>query len=214
VKSIRDRYPRLILLLGSFDPETKSILYMLREHIAEQFTEHIYGMLIENIEVYLCRKDEEEYALIVEGGVSPVAYLYHLLDLVEVVSVGEGGDVGAKEAGEKLGIEVYERLPLLEKLKALLDIVCLVFLVRHRELTRGGEYIELTFLLDMGAPPSKIKFLWNKSIPISSMVKELFAVYGFTIHPYVDSDELRDEVHRIIYYNCLERYRLGGIKSY
>jgi len=181
---------------------------MLREYIARSFKEHIYAIMLENLEIYPCKKNKEEYALIIEGGASPTAYLFHILNLVDIIPVEKGGDDGAQEASQKLGITIYERLPILEKLKAILDIVCLIILVRHIELTRGGEYIELTFLLDMGAQPKKIKFLWNKEIPISTMVKELLALYGFTIHTYMDEEEMKDEVHRLIYYNCITKHEI------
>jgi len=145
---------------------------MLREYIARSFKEHIYAIMLENLEIYPCKKNKEEYALIIEGGASPTAYLFHILNLVDIIPVEKGGDDGAQEASQKLGITIYERLPILEKLKAILDIVCLIILVRHIELTRGGEYIELTFLLDMGAQPKKIKFLWNKEIPISKIKRK------------------------------------------
>ena len=198
-----DKFPRLILLLGSYDPETKNILYMLREYIARHFTQHIYALLLEDLEIYRCRKNRKDYALIIEGGDFPVAYLFHQLNLTNIIFIEKGGDEGAKEAGQKLDITIHEKLPILEKLKALIDIVCLTIILRHKELTRCGEYIELTFLLDMGAEPNKIKFLWNKNIPISTMVKELLAKYGFTIHFYMNEKELLEETHRIVYYNCL-----------
>ncbi len=170
---------------------------------AKNIRENVYSILLEDIEIYRCIKNDENYILIIEGGLFPMAYLFNLVTLVNVIPLRSGSEQGAKEAGRELSVTLRGRLPILEKLRNLLIPTCLIIIVRHKELTRGGEYIELTFLLDRGAQPQKIKFLWNKDIPMSTMIKELLAAYGFAIHSYTDEEEMKDEVHSLIYYNCI-----------
>ena len=81
----------------------------------------------------------------------------------------------------------------------------LVLLLRHEELTRGGEYIGLMFLLDRGLEPRKLFFIWNKNIPLSTMLKEALNNYNFNFRYYEDEEDLLEEVSRIIYYNMISR---------
>ena len=141
----------------------------------------------------------------IESGEEPAAYLFHLHELIDVKDLDTSGENAVKEAINKMGLSLISKIPILEKLKTLSATACLVLIVRHRELTRGGEYIELTFLLHVGTQPEKIKFLWNKRIPLSTMMNELLAMYGFTIHTYTNEKSLMEQIHRIIYYNCLSR---------
>lgn len=178
---------------------------MIRDYISQSFKEDVYAILLEDIEIYGCRKDDREYILMIEGGGLPAAYLFHLHELTDIIPISSGGENGAKEAAEKMGLELITKIPILDKLKTLSAYACLILLIRERELTRGGEYIELAFLLETGTPPQKIKFIWNQKTPISTMVKELLAKYGFTIHTYKDQKTLQQEIHRIIYYNCIKK---------
>lgn len=62
--------------------------------------------------------------------------------------------------------------------------------VRHRELTRCGEYIELVFLLTQGVEPRRVVFLWNVGVPISTMLRELLDLYDFSLRTYGNEREL------------------------
>ncbi len=201
--------PTLILLLGSYDPETKSVLYEIREHIARSFHEHVYGMLLERLEMYDCVRDGQPRVLMVEGGEEPAAYLFTPTgQLLDAVPLESAGPEGAGEAARKLGLELRFRLPVLEELGALAHFPnLLTFVVRHRELTRCGEYIELVFLLDQGVEPRRVVFLWNVSVPISTMLRELLDRYNFNLRTYEDERELLEEAHRLVYYQAL---RGGG----
>jgi len=194
--------PTLILLLGSYDPETKRVLYEIREHIARSFHEHVYGMLLERLEMYDCVRDGQPHVLMVECGEEPAAYLFtptgQLLDAIPLESTGPEG---AGEAARKLGLELRFRLPVLEELSALAHFPdLLTMVVRHRELTRCGEYIELVFLLTQGVEPRRVVFLWNVNVPISTMLRELLDRYNFNLRTYKDERELLEETHRLVYY--------------
>jgi len=80
----------------------------------------------------------------------------------------------------------------------------LIFVIRHLELTRGGEYIELTFLLGKGLNPRKVYMLINKNIEISTMLKELIDNTKINLRTYKDKTELLDTIRRITYYEVLK----------
>ncbi|OYT54371.1 MAG: hypothetical protein B6U76_07495 [Desulfurococcales archaeon ex4484_217_2] len=105
---------------------------------------------------------------------------------------------------EKHGVNIEFRLPILRKLQELAKFSKPILIVRERELTRGGEYVELAFLLLEGTDTSKIVFLWNNKVDISSMVKELLDACNFNFRPYSSEKELLDEVYRLIYYKIIE----------
>ncbi len=194
--------PTLVLLLGSYDPETKGVLYEIREHIARSFREHVYGMLLEGLEMYDCVRDGQTHVLVVEGGEEPAAYLFTPTgQLMDAIPLESAGPEGAGEAARKLGLELKLRLPVIEELSALAHFPdLLTIVVRHREFTRCGEYIELVFLLTQGVEPRRVVFLWNVNVPISTMLRELLDRYNFNLRTYGDERELLEETHRLVYY--------------
>ena len=201
-----EEIPHFILILGSYDPETRSLLYEIKEFIAERFQEEVYGLILDETEVYACEREGEGYIVMVDRD-RPTAYIIHMGKVVDVIPLGgEPGDICASEARlrelleERYGMAIKRRLPVLEKIEALAKPSSLIFIVRHRQLTRCGEYVELTFLLERGVEPSRITFLWNSDVELSSMVKELLDLYNFTFRPYSSREDLKEEVYRLIYY--------------
>lgn len=199
-----DQEPCFILLLGSYDPHTKSLLNSIKEFIAKKFQEEIYGTILEDVEIYIC--DEKGYAVLVEKE-KPIAYIFYLNKILDVLSLKSGDDFerSLREIlKEKHGVNIEFRLPILRKLQELAKFSKPILIVRERELTRGGEYVELAFLLLEGTDTSKIVFLWNNKVDISSMVKELLDACNFNFRPYSSEKELLDEVYRLIYYKIIE----------
>jgi hypothetical protein len=75
-------------------------------------------------------------------------------------------------------------------------------LVRHKEETRGGEYIELAFLLGTGTlNSSKVFFLKKEGFDMSEMGWELLDFYGVNFRSYKDEDYLCNEMVRLIRYS-------------
>ncbi len=94
------------------------------------------------------------------------------------------------------------KLPILEKLRQLAESASLTMLVRHREETRGGEYIELAFLLGTGTlNPSKVYFLKKEGFDMSEMGWELLDFYGVNFRSYKDESNLCNEAIRLIRYS-------------
>lgn len=197
--------PKIILILGSYDPETKTLLYRVKEYICISFTEDIYPLLLEEVEMYRCTDD---HLVLVEriDNMCTVHIYKTPLGLKDIYSF-ECEDYTSTLENillERYDIEVKEKVPVLEKLNILARISELTFIIRDKELTRGGEYVELTFLLDQGLDPRDVYFLVNRSIGFSSMLKELLDCYNFNFRVYSNVEELLEEVHRIIYYRVIK----------
>lgn len=97
------------------------------------------------------------------------------------------------------------KLPILEKLKHLSFSASLLFLVRHRGLTRGGEYIELVYLLgESRMDPSKVYFLKKEGIDLSEMVKEILNRFRINFRSYRNENELCSEAISIAKYSFLQ----------
>ena len=93
------------------------------------------------------------------------------------------------------------KLPILEKLKQLAHGVSLTFLIREEELTRGGEYIELAYLLGTATlQPSAVYFMKKEGFDLSEMGWEILAYYGVNFRPYMDEKTLCNETTRLIKY--------------
>ena len=83
----------------------------------------------------------------------------------------------------------------------------LIIVIRHVELARCGELIELTFLLREGVPAGVIRVLVNQEINISSMLLELLRMYRICWERYGDEEELLRIIRGII------QYFVGEIQS-
>jgi len=193
----------LILLLGSYDPETKRILNIVKEEVAKystSFTEYIIPLLLEDVELYRCtvaeiiveKLDGRATAMIFEGG-----------QLKDVRDFDARTVDDVEKELKRLGYSCI-RSPVKEKLWQLAISSLLVFVIRHKELTRGGEYIELCFLLLGGLSPSKAYIFIKSGVEISAMLEELIDYTKINLRYYRDEEHLAEIVRRVIYYE-LER---------
>ncbi len=198
-------FATIILLLGSYDKETKDILNRIREEIAKISVYHgetIFTLLLENVEIY----ETDTGWVCVETINDKKMFILFKGDSIEVKDVVEVDDEKDDfEILKQLGYKSFVRIPVLEKLRILATISSLVLIVRHRELTRGGEYIELVFLLGRGLNP-RIVYLFVKSdVKISTMLKELIDFTEINFRIYESDDELIESIRRILYYKVLKR---------
>ena len=195
----------IILLLGSYDRKTKSTLNKIREEIAKlsvHYDETIFTLLLENVEIY---ETDTDWICIEKFGEKKTIILFKR-DSIEVKDVIE---FDAKEDDieilKRLGYKSFIRIPILEKLRVLATISSSVFVIRHRELTRGGEYIELAFLLSRGLDPRIVYMLVKSDVKISAILKELIDLTEINFRVYENDEELLDEIRRILYYKVIKR---------
>lgn len=203
----------IILLLGSYDSLTSKILSRLKENLSKEFMyypDNILIFLIDNIEIYTINiKDEHrpDAKLIV------IAEKYdHKLTLfttdgqqivnAEDLQIDQDVDqIVGQYIKKNHNITTFFRHPILEKLKILATATSLTFLIRHRDLTRGGEYIELAYLLGTGIiQPSKLYFLKREGFDLSSMALEILDQYGIISRSYKNEKSSNREAVRIVKY--------------
>jgi len=201
----------LILLLGSYDPETKKVLNTVKEEVAKystSFTEYIIPLLLEDVELYRCTTAEKYADIVVEklnGRATAMIFEGGQLKDVRDFDARTFDDV-EKEL-KKLGYSC-SRLPVMEKLWQLATSSFLVFVIRHKELTRGGEYIELCLLLlSRGLSPSKAYIFIKSGVEISAMLEELIDATKINLRVYRDEEHLAEMVRRVIYYELARKER-------
>jgi hypothetical protein len=174
------------------------------------YDDTILIFLLENLEIYsIDFKDENEHqkklSLICENYEDKITFF--TLDATAILDA-EDRRLSHKMSPDEFTVSFIKskypessisKLPILEKLKQLADASTLTLLIRHKALTRGGEYIELTFLLGSSRPqPAKVFFLSKRGLDISGMVWELLDYHGVNFRPYKNEDELVTESIRLI----------------
>ena len=75
----------LIILLGSYDPDTKSLLYEVKDYIAQSFQEEIYPIILEDVELYTTTNPS--YAVMIDKQ-GFTTYLFHGVALKDVLYLG------------------------------------------------------------------------------------------------------------------------------
>ena len=100
---------------------------------------------------------------------------------------------------ENYPIKKIDKLPIFSKLDALMRNATAIFLLRHREETRGGEYLELMHALFRGHA-GKIWFLKKNEIALSAMLMEYLDKYQVKMRTYREEKDLKDNILRILKY--------------
>ena len=163
-----------ILLLGSFDPQTKAQLENIKEEIVKSFSgENVYALMLDTVEVHT--SDDMEVLSELSGEKRITLFTFQNNQLVDVNDVKlekEGVDKTVYDyLKERYIIKQINRLPIFDKLDVLMRNAKVIFLLRHKEETRGGEYLELMHALFRGHA-GKIWFLKKNEIELSAMLMD------------------------------------------
>lgn len=95
--------------------------------------------------------------------------------------------------------------PILTELEHISKMTTLTFVIRDRELTRGGEYIELVYLLDNAfLDPQRTFFVKREDFSLSSMAWEILDLHNVQFRSYRKEQDLHIEAIRI-FSHYLER---------
>ena len=100
---------------------------------------------------------------------------------------------------ERYTIKEVDKLPIFNKLDVLMRDATVIFLLRHKEETRGGEYLELMHALFRGHA-GKIWFLKKNEIELSAMLMEYLDKYAVKMRTYRQEKDLKDNLIRILRY--------------
>lgn len=198
----------LILLLGSYDSETKSVLYSIKDEVAKLSTLYddfnLIPLLLADIEVYELVSSIYSLAIVERFKSKYTIMIFSKRgELVNVEDITASNlNIVEKYIKSKDDVRAMRKLGILEKFKFLAKKSDLVFVLRHKELTRCGEYIELAYLILQGLYSFKVTFLVKDEVPISTMLKELIRLVRLYYERYQNIEELlyiiRDIINNLI----------------
>jgi hypothetical protein len=197
-----DKPPNTILLLGSFDPQTKNQLENLKEEIAKAFSgENVYALMLNTVEVYIADNMEVLTELFGEDRITIFTFQNNQLTDANDIKLEktEMDKTVYDYLKKKYKITHLSRLPIFNKLDVLMRDAKVIFLIRHKEETRGGEYLELMHALFRGHA-DKIWFLKKNEIALSAMLMEYLDKYEVKMRTYRGESDLENAVIRTLQY--------------
>lgn len=193
-----------ILLLGSYDDQTKAFLHQLRNDLNERFQRYAsITLMLENMDIYISPDPQvHDYSIFFEREgkeEAVVTFIKEKTKPIEIISYSNEEEF-KKNIGKDSGnvdFRQFRKVSELEKVSILNDWADLTYLVKELELTRGGDLVELTYLLHKHAgktniDPLKFEFFYKNGIEISTMIKEIVANNKIVPQKYTSYDELRD----------------------
>lgn len=177
---------KFILILGSYDPETKTKLDLLKGKIVEKYVgKNVYPFLLDSIDVYSA---DSKYFLVEKHEDKISVFIFDGAELDDVIErkIGESLEETVRLIiNEKTGLQRIERRNILEEYDRLMDFSKIILLIRQKEETRGGEYLELIYALNK-TDPSKIWFFHNRDIELSGMLMEFLDRFEVKMRVYTD----------------------------
>lgn len=191
-----------ILLLGSFDPQTKALLEDIKEEIVKAFSgENVYALLLDVVEAYFSdavevlteSSDRDKITLFVFQGIQ-------LIDVDDLKLQKDGVDKTVYDyLKKKYSITKFNKVSVFNKLDSVMRNSKVIFLFRDKEETRGGEYLELMHALFRGHA-MKIWFLKKDGIALSEMLMEYLDKHEVKMRTYREKSDLETSVIRILQY--------------
>jgi hypothetical protein len=196
----------IILLLGSYDPQTKSHLECIKEEIVKSFSgENVYTFLLDNVEIYF--SDIVQVLTELSNGGKATFFIFQDNRLIDVcdVNLKNGLDETVYSfLKEKYGIQKLNKQPVFEKFDILMRLARAVFLIRHKEETRGGEYLELMHAFFRGYS-EKVWFFKKNGLQLSTMLMEYLDKFKVNMRTYTNEQNLTPAIIRILKYELLSQ---------
>lgn len=191
----------IILLLGSYDSNTKPILENLKEEIVKNFSgENVYAILLDTVEEY--RADDLEILTEQSNENKVTLFIFEHTQLTDVYDIKIENEVETSIYNflkQKYQIKKINKLPIFEKFDTLMQVTRAILLIRHKEETRGGEYLELMHALFRGYA-EKIWFFKRNGIDLSAMLMEYLDKFKVKMRTYKKEQDLTTAIMRILKY--------------
>jgi len=190
-----------VLLLGSFDPQTKARLESVKDEIVKTFSgENTYALLLDSVEVYFSDVVEVLTELSNENTITLFVFQDNqLIDMADLKLEKDADSTVYDYLKKQYRIKQFSRRPIFEKLDVLMRNAEVIFLLRDKEETRGGEYLELIHAL-FRDQAGKLWFLKRNDIVLSSMLMEYLDKYGVKLRTYQAESDLKTMVIRVLNY--------------
>jgi hypothetical protein len=197
----------ILLLLGSYDLDTKNLMEGVKKEIAEKFGgEGVYIYLLDELDVYL---SEKFYIISEKWKEDKISiYIFSLkgeeIEAYDIKAPSHSFEEAIKRfLKEKYNIEKLKKETIFDKLEILSHIAKVIILIREKEETRGGEIAELIFLI-LSNFSSKLCVFKREGIELSDMIKEFLDYSNVVLRTYKNQEELQKEVLRYIWYRLKE----------
>jgi len=192
---------RIILLLGSYDPQTKSCLEDVKEEIAKRFSgENVYAILLDYVEIYFADTIQVLAELLDANRVTLFVFQENILsDVYDMNLTGSLDETIYSFLKEKYGVPKINKQPVFNKFDFLIQLAKAVLLIRDKEETRGGEYIELMHVL-FQRYSGKVWFFKRNGIRLSAMLMEYLDKFKVNMRSYADCQDLKTAIIRILGY--------------
>jgi hypothetical protein len=201
----------VFLLLGSYDEATLQILKNTKEQVSQRLmneADPVLILMLDTVDIYSIEISESgntrKITVIAEKYDNKVAIF-----TLNAAMISDAIDINLKSTSDidklvkdyfrkKYEVISFTKLAILPKLKVLASAASMVFLVRDREETRGGEYIELVFMLGSSLASGAYTYLLKKEgIALSEMAWEILAEYGVSYRSYDRMNDLFVEITRL-----------------
>lgn len=190
-----------ILLLGSYDKETKPILRNLRKILNEKFERYVCTtVLLENIDIHKSSIEGIDIQLFIEKEDSQITMTIvrngnQILERLDVDESEFSSTIGEKS--KLIDYTKFRKLNQLEKVGLLNEWADIAYTIKHNELTRGGELVELTYILFTNAKRANIdafkyNIFFQSNIVISSMLEEIVKNFRIDTISYTDYPSLEE----------------------
>jgi hypothetical protein len=198
-----------VLLLGSYDKKTKTVLDSIKEELQIHFAGKLIVAVLSNLEIF----DTDKFQVLAEIDYTMKQMSLFLIDkdgfLQEAHDMPIDNSQKVSETINDFLMKKYNvaytriQLPA-AKLDNLMKVAGKIFLIREKTETRGGEYIELMYALHHGYS-AKIVFCKKDSIKLSGMLMEYMDIYNVNLRTYKNIRELNRNIGRIVEYHvCTE----------
>lgn len=191
----------IVLLLGSYDKKTKLILDMVKEEIAKNYSGEVLAFVLSNLDLY----DTDKFQVLTETeeNIRTTVYIFDSNGFIQEVydlplTAGQDqSEVVYTSLKNKFDISKIQKMTTAKKFEHLLTAAQVVFLIRDKEETRGGEYVELMLALFQENQPN-LWFFKKEGIHLSSMLMEYMDMFKIIMRTYFDISELKLSVIRVI----------------
>ncbi len=163
--------------------------------------ENVYALLLERLEIY-----ETDVGLVLTEQVADdrmSVFLFQDNQIADVDDIKVHSNNFETSLysylNEKYGARKISKHTVFDKLDNLMLSANAIFLLRHKEETRGGEYLELMHALFRGHS-NKIWFFKKESIELSAMLMEYLDKHKVVMRSYKSEQDLVDSMIRTILY--------------
>lgn len=174
---------------------------ILKEEIAKGFSgENVYTVLLDNVEVYFADTIQVLVELLNTKRVTLFIFKDNVLSDVYDIDLKNGLDETVYSfLKEKYVVKKIVKEPVFNKFSNLMRLAKTIFLIRDKEETRGGEYVELIHAISQGHS-DKVWFLKRNGVRLSAMLMEYLDKFKVNMRTYNDKQDLITEVTRILKY--------------